>query len=225
MTNHNIGHRKRIREQFLKHDIRSMPDYEILEMLLYYAIPRADTKALAKDLLKKFGSFAAIINAEPIELKSFDGLGEASIFLFKLLLDFNSRLMIDPQDKKFDVMNHWAAVLNYCRLTMGHKKKEHFRVLYLNKKNHLLSDEFHEDGTIDKIQVYPREIAKKVIEHAASAIILIHNHPSSDVSPSNDDIEITKIICKAISPLGAVVHDHLIISNHDHFSFRSNKLL
>ncbi|MFN5383015.1 MAG: RadC family protein [Alphaproteobacteria bacterium] len=219
------GHRKRLKSKFLGQDIRSFEDYEILELLLCYAIPRADTKSLAKALLRKYGSLAAVVNGEQSDLQEFKGLGESSIILLKALLDFNSRLMIEREPKKIDILNNWASVLNYCKLTMGYKKQEYFRVLYLNRKNHLLADELHTGGTVDRIQVYPREIAKRAIHHAASAVILVHNHPSLDVNPSTEDIEMTKTICKAIEPIGCVVHDHLIISNNNHFSFRASNLI
>lgn len=223
--NQHHGHRQRLKTRFLSQDIRSLEDYEILEMMLFYAVPRADTKSLAKALLNKYSSLAGVINAEAADLKEFKGLGESTVLLFKALLDFSSRLMIEKQPKKLDILNNWAAVLNYCKLTMGNKKQEYFRVLYLNRKNHLLADELHSDGTIDRIQVYPREIAKRVIQHAASAVILVHNHPSFDVTPSNEDIEITKTIYKAIEPIGCVVHDHIIVSNNSHFSFRASNLM
>ena len=210
----------------MKTDLRTLPDYEILEMMLFYAIPRIDTKAIAKQLLAEFGSIAGVINASPHELSKIAGVGEGTKHLFKLLLDFHSRLFVPVEPKQLNVLSNWEAVLDYCRLTMGYQRKaEFFRVLYLNRKNHLLTDEFHDYGTIDCVQVYPREIARKVIESCASAVILIHNHPSGDTKPSNADIEVTKTIAKALEPVGAVVHDHLIVSGSQYFSFRANKLL
>lgn len=220
------GHRARLRERFAKAELRTLPDYEILEMVLYYAIPRADTKVIAKRLLIEFGSIAGIMSASPYELSKVEGVGEQTSHLFKLLLDFNSRLLVPSVPKHWNVLSNWHAVLNYCRLTMGYQKKiEFFRVLYLNRKNYLLADEFHDNGTIDKVQVYPREIARKVIEFSASAIILIHNHPSGDPKPSENDIEITKLVAKVLEPLGAMVYDHLIVAGFEHFSFRASKLL
>jgi DNA repair protein RadC len=223
----NKGHRLRLRKRFMNAESRSLPEYEILEMVLFYAIPRADTKVIAKKLLEKFDSIAEILNAEAVDLKDIDGIGDGAIFLFKLLLDFYSRIFIPTENQRhFNVLSNWHAVLNYCRLTMGYKKKkEFFRVLYLNRKNCLLADEFHDDGTIDRVQVYPREIARKALKHDASAIILIHNHPSGDPKPSGDDITVTKSIIKALEPLDVVVHDHIIIAGFNHFSFRDNKLL
>ncbi len=222
----NKGHRARLRERFMKAELRTLPDYEILEMLLYYAIPRADTKSIAKSLLTEFGSIAGVINASSQELLKVKGLGKVSEYFFKLLLDFHSRLFVPAIPKQWNVLNNWHAVLNYCRLTMGYKRKsEFFRVLYLNRKNHLIADEFHDHGTVDNIQIYPREIARKVIEFSASAVILIHNHPSGDPKPSKCDIEITEVITRVLEPMGAVVHDHLIIAGFDHFSFKAGKLL
>lgn len=226
-SNHNLGHRKRVKERFLKTDLRSLEDYEILEMMLFHALPRADTKTIAKDLLRKFGSLQSILGAEKEDLVSVQGVGESVVLFLRLMLDFNTRLCVPADNSKnFNVLSNWHAVLNYCRITMGYKKKsEFFRVLYLNRKNCLLGDELHNEGTIDKIQIYPREIARKVLEYGASAVILVHNHPSGDTSPSKEDVEITKSIAKAIEPFGAVVHDHLIISEFDYFSFKGNKLL
>lgn len=222
------GHRQRLKARYLKTPIRVTPDYELLELLLFYVLPRSDTKPIAKNLLAKFGSLAGIINADPSDLKEVKGIADGATLMFKLLMDFHSRLFIPSSDevKQFNVLNNWHSVLNYCRLTMGYQKKnEFFRILYLNRKNLLLADEFHNNGTIDKIAVYPREIARKVITLGASAIIMVHNHPSGDPKPSAEDIDITKQIVKILDPLGAKVHDHLIISGFDHYSFRTNNFL
>lgn len=222
------GHRQRLKERFMQSPLRKCPDYEILEMMLFYVIPRSDTKTLAKNLIHQFGSLAGVINADANDICKIKGAGESTTLLFKLLLDFNSRLFLTngKNQKKLNIFSNWHSVLNYCRLTMGYQKKsEFFRVLYLNKKNHLIADEFHENGTIDRIAVYPREIARKLINVGASAIILVHNHPSGDPKPSNEDLEITRHIAKVLEPLNAKIHDHLIVSGFDHFSFRYNNLL
>lgn len=221
-----VGHRSRVRERYNKADIRDFADYEILEMLLFYSIPRADTKQIAKQLLKRYGSLAGVFGADPADVIRIEGVGEATVYLFKLLSDAFSRLFIPVNENaKFNILNNWQAVINYCRLTMGVKKsKEYFRVLYMNSKNHLIDDQVDE-GTVDKVLVYPREIARKVIEIGASAIILVHNHPSGDPKPSHEDIVMTRSIAEAIKSLGATVHDHIIICDFEHFSFRSNKLI
>lgn len=223
----NSGHRKRLRARFLKTNLRTLPDYELLEIMLFYAIPRADTKALAKRLLAEFGSLAGVINADEAALKSIEGAGEGVKCLFKVLLDFSSRLLLPTESvHSLNVLDNWHSVLDYCKITMGYQKKsESFRVLYLNRKNHLIADEFQDYGTIDRVHVYPREIARKVIESGASAVILVHNHPSGDTKPSNDDLVVTRNIAKALEPLGALVHDHLIVAGREHFSFRANRLV
>lgn len=218
------GHRKRLKEKFLKVPIRSLADYEILEMVLFDVFSRRDTKDMAKNLLAKFGSIAGVLNAEPIELKKIEGLGDNAVFHLKLLLDLFSRLHIPTKSDQL-VLSNWHSVINYCNLTMGFRKTECFRVLYLNKKNALVADEFSEGGTIDKVQVYPREIAKKAIEHSASAVILVHNHPSGEAKPSHEDIDMTKAISVALSALSIRIHDHLIVANNNHFSFRASNLL
>ncbi len=219
-----LGHRKRLKEKFLKVPIRSLADYEILELVLFDVFARCDTREMAKLLINKFGSVAGVLNAEPIELKQIEGIGDNAVFHLKLLLDLFSRLYMPVSEDK-PVLSNWHSVINYCNLTMGFRKTECFRVLYLNKKNMLISDELSEGGTVDKVQIYPREIAKRAIEHSASAIILVHNHPSSEAKPSAEDIEMTKSIANALSPLSIKVHDHLIVANNNHYSFRASGLL
>lgn len=222
--NFTIGHRTRLKERFLNSPLRNLPDYEILEMILFSIFPRRDTKNLAKEILSEFGSLIAVINAEPARLKAIDGVGDAVIFQFKLLLDFFSRLHI-PTQTGVEVLSNWHSVISYCQLTMGHAANENFRILYLNKKNALVGDEVSESGTIDKIYVYPREIAKKALHYNASAVILVHNHPTGDVTPSTEDIEMTKQVVKALMPLGISVHDHLIIGKNKHYSFKMSGLI
>jgi DNA repair protein RadC len=222
----NSGHRSRMRLKYAKLDIRELEDYELLEMLLFYAIPRADTKKLAKDLLGRYGSLAGVVNAPVAELRKCDGIGDAVAHLFKLLLDLNSRLILPVvASNNKNVLGDWNAVLNYCKLTMGYKvTQEYFRVLYLNRRNALMADECQE-GTVDRVSVYPREIAKKVLEYGASAVILVHNHPSGDSKPSKEDIEVTRLIAKALEGFNVMVLDHIIVSCSEHFSFKANKLL
>ena len=218
------GHRKRLKEKFLKVPIRSLADYEILEMVLFDVFARRDTRDMAKLLINKFGSVAGVLNAEPIELKQIDGIGDNAVFHLKLLLDLFSRLHISTKADQ-PILSNWHSVINYCNLTMGFRKTECFRILYLSKKNALIADELSEGGTIDKVQIYPREIAKKAIEHSAAAVILVHNHPSGEAKPSAEDIEMTKEINIALSSLSIKIHDHLIVANNNHFSFRASGLI
>ena len=221
---YNKGHRQRLKEKFSKSPSGILPDYEILEMLLFNIFPRKDTKLLAKQLLKKFGTIKDLFNADPVEIQSIDGVGEGMCHYIKLTEDLFSRLLI-PQKKDFPVLSNWNAVISYCKLTMGFKGQEHFRIFYLNKKNFLIEDELLQVGTVDKVAVYPREIVKKCLYNHSSAVILVHNHPSSDPNPSRDDIDITSQISKALKTINAVVHDHLIVANDGFFSFKSNGLL
>jgi len=218
------GHRKRVKNKFVKLPIRSLDDYEILEMLLYSVFSRKDTRKIARDLLSEFGSLEGVLNAEKADLLKIPDIGECTIYHFKLLLDLYSRLLL-PIDAKVEVLSNWKSVIQFCNLTMGFKKKEAFRIFYLNNKNHLIADEIFENGTLDKIHIYPREVVKSALEHCASAIILVHNHPSGDPSPSDEDIVMTKEIAKALKLVSINVHDHLIIAQNKHYSFRASGLL
>ena len=220
------GHRQRLKSSFYKLPIRSLPDYEILEMLLFYVIPIKDTKNTAKQLLNTFGSLVGVINADYTQLNKIKGLGNSVYLFFKLLKDLFSRLHLpNESDQKFHVLNNWASVVNYCNLTMGFQKVEYFKILYLNAKNILIDEEIIESGTVDRIAVHPREIVKSAINHFASAVILVHNHPSGDVSPSKQDIEITNTIATALKAVNIVIHDHIIVSHNDYFSFKTNNLI
>lgn len=221
----NLGHRARLKTRFINAPRRALPDYEVLELILFYAIARKDTKPLAKLLLKKFGSLAGIVFADDSALKTIPGVGDGVIFFIKLLSDFFSRICVPQQKGEVHVLSSWLAVLNYCQLTMGFKKSESFRVLFLNKKNVLIADEFVDAGTIDKIAIYPREISKMALLHGASAIILVHNHPSGDPNPSREDIEITNKIIDALGPINVIMHDHVIVAEHNHFSFKAASLI
>ena len=220
------GHRQRLKERFLKSPIRTAPDYEILEMLLFYVIPIKDTKAMAKLLLKKFGGLIEVLNADQTQLLEVKGIGQSAIIYFKLLKDFFSRLHI-PNDleKKVHVLNNWSSVINYCNLTMGFQKTESFKILYLNAKNILIKEEVIDYGTVDRIAIHPREIVKNALTAGASAVILVHNHPSGDVSPSKQDIELTNTIATALKSVNVTIHDHIIVSHNDYYSFKTNDLI
>jgi len=222
-TPHFHGHRARLRERFLK-EPKALPDYEILEIILFAASARKDVKPLAKTLLKHFGSLPKILMASPEELLRIEGLNEAGVAAIKSVQEAASRLLLS-EVKKAPVLNSWIKLLEYCRAEMGHLKNEQFRLLFLNAKNMLIANEVQQEGTINHTMAYPREVVKRALELSASSIILAHNHPSGDPSPSKADIDLTEQIVAAAKPLGVRVHDHLIIAESEHFSFRSNGLL
>lgn len=220
----NSGHRQRLRERFLAGGASAVADYELLEMVLYAALPRSDTKPLAKRLLTHFGSFAKMAHAAPAELARVQGMGEAAIAAIKVIHASAERLLKDEASQG-PVIQSWTALLDYCRVSMGHRNIEEFRVLFLNHKHVLIAAEVQQTGTVNHAPVYPREVVKRALELGASAIILAHNHPGGDPTPSRDDIAITKQIAAAAASLGLEVHDHIVIAGTKHFSFRSNGLL
>lgn len=219
-----LGHRKRSRERYQKVPLRSVEDYELLEILLYHCLPRADTKVIARSLLGHFGSLHAVLNAEEIDLLTIKGVGPGVVFFLKLLQDLYGRIML-PIKAKNVVLNHWSSVVAYCRMSMAFHKEEQFRVLYLNKRYHLIGEEIMAHGSIDEVAVYPRTIAKRAVAKGAMAVIIAHNHPSNDLKPSRADIEMTKNIKGALATLEIELIDHLLITNYDCFSFKSNMLL
>ncbi len=221
---HYLGHRQRLKNRFLKSGAEAMQDYELLEILLFLAVPRRDVKPLAKDLINKFGSFAETISAEPARLREVKGVGENAIIAFRLVREGAIKL---SRDKILDqpVIGSWQALLDYCKMALSYQKKEQFRILYLNRKNILIADELQQEGTIDHTPVYPREVIKRALELGASALILVHNHPSGDPTPSRDDIDMTKEIIEAGKKLDVLVHDHIIIGKGNHASFKSMGLL
>ena len=218
------GHRQRLRQRFVKNGADALPDYELLELVLFPALPRRDTKPLAKALLKRFGSFAEVISAEPGDLKTVDGIGEAAMIALKTVQAAAHRLAHDEIIDR-PVLSSWNKLLKYCKATMAYEKSERFRILFLNKKNVLIADEIQQKGTVDHTPVYPREVVKRALELGATAIIMVHNHPSGDPSPSKADIEMTKEIRDAADKLGIVLHDHLIISKGGSNSFKTMGLL
>ncbi len=220
-----LGHRKRLKERFLRSPLRTFADYEVLELFLFDAVPRKDTKILAKTLLQKFSSLQGVFSADVHDLKSVIGVGESIIMRLKMVMDIFSRFHLSINAKELHVLSNWSSVINYCNLTMGFKRKEFFRILFLDKRNFLLADELLDSGTIDKVSVYPREIVKHAIAHNASAIILVHNHPSGDCAPSDQDILITKSIVHALAGVNIMVHDHIIVAKNSHYSFKATGLL
>ena len=218
------GHRNRLRQRFVKSGADSLPDYELLELILFPALPRRDTKPLAKALLKRFGSFNEVISAEPQDLKNVDGVGEVVVVALKTVQAAALRL---SQGEIMDrpVLTSWDKLVKYCRASMAHEKAEQFRILFLNKKNVLIADEVQQQGTVDHTPVYPREVMKRALELGATALIMVHNHPSGDPSPSHADIEMTKEVKGAGEKLGIDVHDHVIVSRSGNSSFKDLGLL
>ena len=201
-----------------------MPDYELLEMTLFAALPRRDTKPLAKALLARFGSFAEVIAAPRERLREVDGAGESVVAQLKIVEAAAHRLAKTRVIGR-PALSSWAALLEYCTAAMAREQREEFRVLFLDRKNILIADEVQSRGTIDHTPVYPREIIKRALELSATAIILVHNHPSGDPTPSKADIDMTRDITKAALALGITVHDHLVIGRKGHASFKSLNLL
>ncbi|KAB2920073.1 MAG: JAB domain-containing protein [Hyphomicrobiaceae bacterium] len=218
------GHRQRLKERFLACGQDGLPDYELLELVLFSAIPRRDTKPVAKRLLARFGSFAEVVNALPARLKEVEGVGDAAVLQLKLLRAGALRL-IQGGIMRQPVLATWTAVLDYCRVAMGYEASEQFRILFLDKKNRLIADEIQQKGTVDHTPVYVREVVKRALEHSASAIILVHNHPSGDPTPSRADIDMTNQIVTAARPLGIAIHDHVIVGRQGHVSFKALKLI
>jgi DNA repair protein RadC len=221
---HYVGHRMRLRERFLEAGAQALADYELLELVLFRAIPRRDLKPLTKGLLARFGSFAEVISASRERLKEVKGLSDAAIAELKIIQAAASRLA-HSQVKERHVLSSWASVLDYCRTVMAYGEREEFRVLFLDKRNHLIADERAQVGTVDHTPVYPREVVKRALELSATAVILVHNHPSGDPTPSRADIQMTQAIVEVARPLGIAVHDHIIVGKEGHASLKGLKLM
>lgn len=217
-------HRQRLRERFMAGGATAMPDYELLELVLFRSIPRRDVKPLARALLDQFGDFNRVITAPPERLSEINGVGPAVVTDLKILEAAAQRLARSKVMKQH-VISSWDAILDYCHTTMAHRETEQFRVLYLDRKNILIADEEQARGTVDHVPVYPREVAKRALELNASALILVHNHPSGDPTPSQSDIDMTARIQDACDALGLTLHDHLIIGKSRELSFRSQGYL
>ena len=221
---HYLGHRTRLRTRFLESGSAALPDYELLELILFSAKPRGDVKPLAKRLIKEFGSFDKVIYADDTALRALDEVGDAVVAALKTVRAAAERL-IRVQLEERPVIQSWSALMDYCRLAMGKNKIEELRVLFLNNRHMLIADDIMQRGTVNHTPVYPREIVKRALEHGASAIILVHNHPSGDLNPSKSDIDITKKIVEAAATINVTVHDHVIITDAGHYSFKSFGLL
>jgi DNA repair protein RadC len=218
------GHRRRLRDRFHNSGADAVPDYELLELILFRVFPRADTKPVAKRLLAKFGSFAEVVSAPPELLKEVEGVGDRAVEELKLIKAAAERLT-KGEIRARPALSSWSSVLDYLRLVQGFEAREHFRILFLDKKNQLIADEVQGRGTVDHTPVYVREVVKRALELSATAIILVHNHPSGDPTPSRADIDMTKQIIDAARPLGVSVHDHVIVGRNGHASFKALRLI
>jgi DNA repair protein RadC len=221
---HYLGHRQRLRERFLKTGADGLADYELLELILFGAKPRSDVKPLAKVLIKNFGSFADVVSADVERLRAIDGIGEASIVALKTAQAAALRMM---QEQVIDrpALGSWNAVLDYMQARLGRSTVEELHVIYLDRKNTVLADEALQRGTVDHTPVYPREIVKRALDLGATALILVHNHPTGDPTPSRADIEMTKQVKNAVAAVDISLHDHIIIGRGKHASLKSMGLL
>lgn len=221
---HYLGHRERLKSRFSDGGPDAVPDYELLEMVLFRAIRRGDTKPIAKALLSRFGTFAEVLSAEPERLMEVKGVGEAVATEIKIVHAAAMRLM-KGQVINRPLLSTWSAILDYVRAAMAFNDIEAFRILFLDKKNQLIADEVQQEGTVDHTPAYPREVVKRALELGASAVVLVHNHPSGDPTPSMADIDMTKRIVEAGAKLGVAVHDHVIVARKGHVSLRQAGLM
>jgi len=217
-------HRQRLRASFLSGGADAMPDYELLELVLFRAIPRRDVKTLTRDFLNKFNDFNGVITAAPERLLEVKGVGEAVICELKIVAATAQRLARSCVLQR-PVVSSWEALIDYCHTAMAHRDTEQFRVLFLDRKNTLIADEEQASGTVDHVPVYPREVVKRALELNASALILVHNHPSGDPTPSPEDISMTAQVERAAQALGITLHDHLIVGKSTELSFRAAGLI
>ncbi|HEX6859792.1 MAG TPA: DNA repair protein RadC [Caulobacteraceae bacterium] len=217
---HHLGHRERLRERALKGGLEALPDYELLELYLFRTFPRGDIKPLAKALLTRFGSLTAVLSASVEELRTVQGIGEAAAADLKILHEATLRLAREAVQKR-PVISSWTALLGYVRVALANESREQFRVLFLDKKNQLIADEVMNRGTVDHAPVYPREVMRRALELSSSSIILVHNHPSGDPTPSPADVDMTKQIVEAGRSLRISVHDHLVVGREGVASFKA----
>ncbi len=222
---HYWGHRKRLRDRLLAGDEDALPDYELLELLLFYWNKRADTKPLAKQLLDRFDqSLPRVLNARPEQLEEFENIDRRALALFKAVRLLAARMVKEEMSEQ-PVLDTWDKLIEYLRASMAHSMIEQFRVLFLDRMNVLISDQVQHEGTIDHTAAYPREVVKQALKVDASAIVVVHNHPSNHPKPSKADIAMTRDIREAVEKVGVMLHDHLIISRRGHTSFRQLGLL
>jgi DNA repair protein RadC len=221
---HYHGHRDRLRNRYRESGDTALADYEILELLLFRLIPRRDTKPIAKALIARFGTLGGVFGAPAALLQEVSGVGETVALDIKLISTIAHRTLKSELRSK-QVLGSWSSVIDYCHAAMAHEAREQFRILFLDKRNALIADEVQGHGTVDHTPVYPREVVKRALELSATALILVHNHPSGDPSPSRADIDMTKLIVDIATPLGIVVHDHIIIGKNGHASMKGLRLI
>jgi len=221
---HYLGHRDRLRRRFAEAGGDALPDYELLELVLCRSIPRRDVKHLDKTLIARFGSFAEVIGAPAERLRAIEGVGESTALDLKII-EAAARRQARGAVRSLTPLSSWSALLDYCRVSMAFSEREELRLLFLDKKNNLIADEVQQTGTVDHTPVYPREIVRRALELSATALILVHNHPSGDPSPSQADRTMTAEVVKIAHPLGITVHDHLIIARNGHVSFKALGLI
>jgi DNA repair protein RadC len=223
-TPHYAGHRDRLRARLLEGGDKAISDYELLELILFRSIPRRDVKPLAKDLIARFGSFAEVLGARRERLLEIDGVGDSTAADIKIIEAAGRRLARGAVRQR-PALGSWKDVIEYCRTAMAFAEREEFRILFLDKRNCLIADELQGVGTVDHTPVYPREVVKRALEVGATAMVLVHNHPSGDPSPSTADVKMTLDIIEIAKPLGVAVHDHIIVGRHGHVSLRGMKLI
>jgi DNA repair protein RadC len=216
---HYWGHRERLRGRFMSGDGNGLPDYELLELILFQCIERIDVKPLAKDLLNTFGSLGGVMAASPDRLAAFEKLTYAGVVHLKALHETTARITRE-EIVKGPVLGSWDKLIKYLKTALAHATTERFQVLFLNARNELIADEIQQSGTVNHTPVYPREVIKRALELGSTAIIMVHNHPSGDPTPSSADISMTKELADAAEKLDITVHDHIIMSKHGHTSFR-----
>jgi DNA repair protein RadC len=221
---HYFGHRERLRARFTDAGGDAMPDYELLELVLFRSIARRDVKPIAKELMARFGTFAEVLAAPPHRLAEVAGVGE-SVALDLKIIEAAARRIAKGAVHKRPVLSSWSSVLDYCRTAMAFADREQLRLLFLDKRNALIADEVQQSGTVDHTPVYPREVVRRALELSATAVILVHNHPSGDPTPSAADIKMTRDIVEVAKPLGIMVHDHIIVGREGHASLKGLKLI
>ncbi|MDH4414034.1 MAG: DNA repair protein RadC [Rhizobium sp.] len=221
---HYLGHRERLRNRFREGGETALADYEILELLLFRLIPRRDTKPIAKALLARFQTLSGVLGAPSALLQEVKGVGETAALDLKLIANVAQR-MLKSELREKQVLSSWSSVIDYCHAAMAYETTEQFRILFLDKRNVLIADEIQGRGTVDHTPVYPREVVKRALELSATAIILVHNHPSGDPTPSRADIDMTRTIVETAKPLGITVHDHIIIGKDGHASLKGLRLI
>jgi DNA repair protein RadC len=221
---HHLGHRQRLRQRFLDGGTDALPDYELLELMLFLAIPQRDVKPLAKQLLAHFGGFAAVLNADPAQLTKIDGVKESTAAMLKIV-EAAARRLTRTEMLERPVIASSEALIDYCRVNLAYLPREHLHLLFLDRRNAVIAGETQAEGTIDHTPVYPREVARRALELNASAVIMVHNHPSGDPRPSRADIEVTRKVAAALNAIGVTLHDHLIVGRSGHASFKAEGLM